>query len=206
MWNNTNEAAAAMESFNRAVNEFGKTESEKECERIRRFEVFAGGYFPEKAKGYMVDGGFFRQTASTHYHSAHFGGLADHSHAVTEALLDYTRKMGLVWEKERSPYLVGYLHDICKMDEYILKEVDGVKSYEFNRDRLLIGHGEKSAILAAMLIPDLTDEEMFCIRYHHGAFENSKDAWNAYGHAIEKYPNVLYTHTADMAASRIKRV
>jgi len=203
---NTDEAVAAMADFNRALNEFMKTDSEKECERIQRFEVFAGEHFTEKAKRYMVDGGFFRQTASTHYHSAHFGGLADHSHAVAEALLDYTRKVGLTWEKERSPYLVGYLHDICKMDEYILKKVDGVKTYEFNRDRLLIGHGEKSAILAAMLIPDLTDEEMLCIRYHHGAFENSKDAWSAYGHAIEKYPNVLYTHTADMAASRIKGI
>lgn len=76
-------------------------------------------------------------------------------------------------------------------------------AYVFNGDRLLVGHGDKSAIIAAMLIPDLTDEEMLCIRYHHGAFEYSKDAWNAYGHAIEKYPNVLYTHTADMSASRI---
>ncbi len=203
---NANEAADAIKNFNRAMNEFGKTDREKEHERIRRFEVFAGEYFPERAKKYMVDGGFFRQTASTHYHSAHFGGLADHSHAVTEALLEYTRKMGLVWGNERSPYLVGYLHDICKMDEYILKEVDGQRVYEFNKDRILIGHGDKSAILAAMLIPDLTDEEMLCIRYHHGAFEYSKDAWNAYGHAIEKYPNVLYTHTADMSASRIKGI
>ena len=201
-----NKAADAIRDFNKALNEFGKTDSEKECERIRRFEIFAGEHFPEKAKKYMVDGGFFRQTASTHYHSAHFGGLADHSHAVAEALLEFTRKTGLVWENERSPYLVGYLHDICKMDEYILKEVDGAMVYEFNKDRLLIGHGDKSAIIAAMLIPDLTDEEMLCIRYHHGAFEYSKDAWNAYGHAIEKYQNVLYTHTADMTASRIKRV
>ena len=203
---NTNKAAAAMENFNRALNEFGKTDSEREYERIRRFEVSAGEYFPEKAKKYMVDGGFFRQAASTHYHSAHFGGLADHSHAVAEALLEFTCKMGLTWERKRSPYLVGYLHDICKMDEYILKEVDGTRTYEFNSNRLLIGHGDKSAILAAMLIPDLTDEEMYCIRYHHGAFEYSKDAWNAYGHAIEKYPNVLYAHMADMSASRIKGV
>ena len=36
------------------------------------------------------------------------------------------------------------------MDEYILKEVDGAMVYEFNKDRLLIGHGDKSAIIAAM--------------------------------------------------------
>lgn len=203
---NLKEAKTAVTAFNKTLNESAKSSVEKERERIRRFELSAGEHFPEKAKKYMIDGGFFRQTASTHYHSAHFGGLADHSHAVMDDLLELTNKMGLAWERERSPYLVGYLHDICKMDEYILKSTDGGSIYEFNRDRLLIGHGDKSAIIAAMLIPDLTEEEMFCIRWHSGAFEYSKDSWSAYGHAVEKYPNVLYTHTADMSASRIRRL
>ena len=34
-----------------------------------------------------------------------------------------------------------------------------------------------------------------------GAYE--KDMWNEYDKAIIKYPNVLYTHTADMIASKI---
>ena len=38
-----------------------------------------------------------------------------------------------------------------------------------------------------------------------GAFDDKKN-WNRYGEAVTKYPNVLYTHTADMIASRIKGV
>lgn len=30
-----------------------------------------------------------------------------------------------------------------------------------------------------------------------------KDVWNTLGRAIEKYPNILFTHTADMIATRI---
>jgi len=50
----------------------------------------------------------------------------------------------------------------------------------------------------------LTEEEMLCIRYHMGAFE--KEEWTEYGAAIEKYQNVLWTHHADMLASRVDGV
>ncbi len=53
-----NKAADAIKNFNKALNDLGKTDSEKECERIRRFQVFAGRYFPESAKKYMLEGGF----------------------------------------------------------------------------------------------------------------------------------------------------
>ena len=43
---------------------------------------------------------------------------------------------------------------------------------------------------------------MLCIRYHMGAYE--KDGWNEFDLAIRKYPNVLWTHTADMYASKVK--
>ena len=113
--------------------------------------------------------------------------------------------MDLKWQNPRSPYVIGYLHDICKIDMYIRITNDGVSSYEHNKQQMLTGHGDKSAIIAAMLIPDLTDEEMYCIRWHMGAFDD-KSNWNAYGKAIETFPNVLYTHMADMAATRIKGV
>jgi hypothetical protein len=35
-----------------------------------------------------------------------------------------------------------------------------------------------------------------------GAFDD-KERWSYYNHAIKLYPNVLYTHTADMIASAI---
>ena len=49
----------------------------------------------------------------------------------------------------------------------------------------------------------LTDEEIACIRWHMGAYERDTKMWEYYGRAIEKYPNVLFTHTADMIASKI---
>ena len=58
-----------------------------------------------------------------------------------------------------------------------------------------------SVIRALQLVPDLTEEEMLCIRYHMGAYQT--DEWNEFDAAIHKYPNVLYTHMADMGASKI---
>ena len=37
-----------------------------------------------------------------------------------------------------------------------------------------------------------------------GAYE--KEEWNYFDRAIRKYPNVLWTHTADMSASKIHNV
>lgn len=48
----------------------------------------------------------------------------------------------------------------------------------------------------------ITDEELYCIRWHMGAFDD-KENWNSYGRAVTNFPNVLYTHTADMVAARI---
>lgn len=52
---------------------------------------------------------------------------------------------------------------------------------------------------------DLTVEEKLCIRYHMGAFADSKE-WKYYTEAVKRCPNVLYTHTADMIATKIKGV
>lgn len=72
----------------------------------------------------------------------------------------------------------------------------------YNVDSILPGHGDKSVIMLSKYIT-LTDEEIACIRWHMGAYEKDTTMWNYYGKAIEKYPNVLYTHTADMIASKI---
>jgi len=150
----------------------------------------------------LYEAGFFDAPASTKYHGNYPGGLFDHSYAVTLALLGITENMGLEWGREASPYLVGMLHDLCKCHQYIAKEGGG---YEYNKDLYLTGHGDRSVILANLYGVHLTEEEVLCIRWHMGAFDE-KENWNAYGKAIEKYPNVLWTHTADMVASKIEGV
>lgn len=71
-------------------------------------------------------------------------------------------------------------------------------------DAVLKGHGEKSVMLLSQHL-SLTMEEILCIRYHMGAFVDQKE-WNDYTRAIHAYPNVLWTHTADMLAAHILEV
>lgn len=149
----------------------------------------------------LAEVGFFTAPASTKYHGNYEGGLFEHSWHVTKALLLLTERLELLWERPESPYLVGMLHDLCKCDQYIRKD-DG--TYEYRNNLLLTGHGEKSVIMAQNIV-DLTEEEILCIRWHMGAYD-SKEVWNNLGAAIERYPTVLFTHTADMMASRIAGV
>lgn len=145
---------------------------------------------------------FLIAPASTRYHGNYAGGLFDHSYAVAQYLKEYTNRLELQWSSARSPILVGLFHDLCKIDSYVFNTE--TNSWEWNDDQLFTEHGYKSLVAAqALMAPfTLTEEEMACIVYHMGAFTD-KDKWSEYTHAVEKYPNVLYTHTADMAASRI---
>ena len=144
--------------------------------------------------------GYFTAPASTKYHGAYEGGLFDHSANVANTLKYLTDSVGLSWEREESPYIVGMLHDLCKVDQYDYDiEKDG---YTWSNEPIIKGHGTKSVIYAQKLGIQLTDEEIACIVYHMGAF-CPKEEWNDYGEAISKYPNVLWTHTADMVASRV---
>lgn len=135
--------------------------------------------------------------ASSKYHGNYEGGLLDHSLNVACVLDAMTRDMQLEWQNDRSPILVGMYHDICKFDNYIITDSEILKAEAIN-----LGHGDRSVELLKKIIPDLTEEEEFCIRWHMGAFDD-KVNWKFYGEAVEKYPNVLFTHTADMIASRI---
>ena len=170
-------------------------------DRIKKFEDFL---MPVKSPyGIEMDLdelGFFTAPASTKYHGAYKGGLFDHSLEVAKALVELTENLGLKWERPESPYIVGLLHDLCKCDNYV-KDFESDK-WIYNSEIIIPGHGEKSVIMA-LRIMDLTDEEIACIRWHMGAYETDTKMWSYYGNAIEKYPNVLYTHTADMIASKI---
>ncbi len=167
--------------------------------RIKIFEDLMGEYIPDNVLEQLKANGFFTAPASVHHHSNYSGGLFDHSYEVTRALLFLTEKLGLHWENPRSPYIVGMFHDLCKLDNY---KKTGYEAWEYNNATVLPGHGEKSVILVQRLFGDLTDEEILCIRWHMGAFD-SKENWNSYGRSVTMYPNVLYTHTADMIAARI---
>lgn len=166
----------------------------KKCELM---DIHSVDYFVFDALDKM---GYFTAPASIWYHGAYEGGLYDHSYAVADQLLVLTERLELKWERPISPFIVGMFHDLCKCDDYVF-DIDTGK-YKYNEDRIYSGHGEKSVIMLQQIMT-LTDEEIACIRWHMGAYENDPKMWDYYGRAIEKYPNVLYTHTADMIASKI---
>ena len=150
--------------------------------------------------------GFFTQPASTRFHGAYEGGLFDHSLQVTKELIKLTDSLHLKWSRKGSPVIIGMFHDLCKTDLYEVKSLqqDGDKmcvEYKHSETPSLRGpaHGSKSVAIASTFI-QLTPEEVACIRYHMGAYE--KDEWDNLDVAIRRFNNVLWTHTADMVASK----
>lgn len=195
-------------------------ENEQKLTTNKRIELFDGLIKDKISKNFydwLIKNGFFTQAASTKYHGAYEGGLFDHSYEVTQVLLDMTERLDLKWTRPESPYIVGMFHDLCKIDSYltvvdeqgeIMMGTGDVKGreihFEYNPNCILSGHADKSIMLLSQFLT-LTEEEMLCIRFHMGAYEG-KEQWDAYDKAIRKYETVLFTHTADMYASKVKGV
>lgn len=154
------------------------------------------------------DMNFFSAPASTKYHGDYPGGLMKHSILVAENLALLTKQLDLKWQNPRSPYVVGLLHDICKADKYVCHNdpLHNINTYSYRNDDIYNHHAEKSLAMLATAPIQLTEEEAACIRWHMGAFTEDKDEWNYYNNAIEKFPNVLWTHTADMVAAKIQGI
>lgn len=184
------------------INVKNKTkEGENAVDRKQRIEAFtqiAGDHFSEDVISKLEDIGYFDAPASTKYHGSYEGGLFDHSYSVAKSLVLLTSSNGLSWQNERSPIVIGLLHDVCKVDQY---RIIAPNTYKFVADTPLKGHGIKSVAIANSLI-GLNGEEAACILNHMGAF-GTKAETNAFTNAIHTYPNVLWTHMADMIASHI---
>lgn len=156
-------------------------------------------FFPWKE---LLASDFFQAPASTKYHGAYAGGLFDHSMTVANALCYFTgAQLTHPWMRPESPLIVGIFHDVCKIGKYAVNPTSDGFIYAINKDFPVYGgHGTESLIRAQQWL-QLTEEEAMCIRFHMGAYEH--DDWDAYDMAIKKYPNVLWTHQADMSASKI---
>lgn len=185
-----------------------------ELDRLSKFEN-SDFYklLSEDFKTYLLADGFYRAPASTKYHGAYEGGLFDHSHSVADILVNLTEDCHLVWQRKESPLIIGMFHDLCKIDNYkhpVIADTLGgspiydTSSWEYNTNTFLKGHGDKSVMLLSQFMT-LTEEEIMCIRYHMGAFTD-KSEWNDYTRAVHRFPNVLWTHHADMIASHVEGV
>ena len=164
---------------------------------------------------WLIDNGFFVKPAAIKHHGNYTGGLFDHSFETANVLVQMTEKFDIPWTNPRSPYIVGMFHDLCKLDDYVDENaMDTVvmgsgspisknPKWTYNPDTILKGHGEKSIMLLSQFMT-LTEEEILCIRFHMGAYQT--EDWDAYDKAIRKYQSVLFTHTADMYASKVMGV
>lgn len=159
----------------------------------------------------LIVAGYLDAPASAKYHGNYIGGLFVHSCNVTDALVELTENNNLIWRRKESPHIIGMFHDLCKMDQYKTLEdwgdsnssefevISAQVKFEYNEEVLYKGHGDKSAILTSTYLK-LTPEEAACIRYHMGAFTDKED-WKYYNRALTAFPNVLWTHHADMIAT-----
>ncbi len=184
----------------------------QKAERMQQLSIAAAGAIPDTMIEHLYEIGYFTAPASKDHHGAYTGGLFDHSLQVAVQLSNITHKMGLVWQRPESPIIVGLLHDYVKIYEYdwIPNEKTGEIQIAYSKAKPFPGHGEASVMLLQQYLmenPDMiiTTEEMMCIRYHMGAFVD-KHEWEYYSKAVHNYPNILWTHTADMIASQVKGV
>lgn len=153
---------------------------------------------------WLTKSDFFTAPASTKFHGSYEGGLVEHSLNVLTELM--TSKNAVQFSEE-SIIKVALLHDICKANFYVVDyrnaKIDGkweqVPFYTV-KDDFPYGHGEKSVLLASRFI-DLTDEEMFAIRFHMGAFDETVKGGFNLSQVYEKYPLALELHIADMRAT-----
>lgn len=164
---------------------------------------------------FLIDNGFFVKPAAIKHHGNHTGGLFEHSLEVATVLVQMTEAFDIPWSRPESPYIVGMLHDVCKCDEYIDENAEGIvvmgtgspiskdPHWNYNPNPIIKGHGDKSVMMLSTVMT-LTEEEMLCIRYHMGAYKT--EDWNGYDAAIKKYQSVLWTHTADMYASKVSGI
>ena len=159
------------------------------------------------------DSDFFTAPASTRYHLAHRGGLAEHSLSVYRMLV----KLNVMLDTKIHPHLISttaLLHDVCKTGYYV--EVKKWRKDDYGKwesytawgvdDKLPLGHGEKSLFLIGKFL-QLTDPEAAAIRWHMGCYIPSVTSdyqlSQTFNTAKDKYPLVTLLFSADYLSSQL---
>lgn len=166
----------------------------------------------DKLLEWLEKSDFFSAPASTKFHSAHEGGLCEHSVKVYERFLKLVRsEFGENFEEKiskESIALIALCHDVCKVNTYKtdfrnVKE-NGAwvqKPYYAVDDKLPYGHGEKSVYIINGFTR-LSREEALAINWHMGAFDLRVQGGSyALKDAYLAYPTALLFHVADVMAT-----
>lgn len=158
----------------------------------------------------MDEIGFFDAPASTKFHGAKDGMLAEHSLNVYE----YAHKLAKSWLSSEeykamadSITLCAILHDLGKAGDYGKKNYientlkNGKRSEKIpfvkNSELSYVDHEIRSIKICSKYI-ELTEKEEFAILYHNGMYGNLKYALQG-----KETPLQMIIHFADMWASRV---
>ena len=159
---------------------------------------------------------FFVAPASTKYHLACTGGLAEHSLNVYR-LLKQKVESGLIVIRPETVAITAILHDLCKANFYRMEKKnvrEGSKTNAYGNevanwvekdvwavhDTFPVGHGEKSCYYIQSFIR-LTEEEYAMIRLHMGSDRGGYP--DPFAETAAIYPSVVAIHTADIESAFI---
>lgn len=158
---------------------------------------------------WLLSSDFFTAPASTKFHSAYEGGLAEHSLKVYKRFLkmiisEYGDNYINVISNE-SIALIGLLHDVCKVNCYKVdyrnvKDENGnwtKQPYYTFDEELPYGHGEKSVYIISSFVK-LTREEAIAINWHMGGFDaRVRNGGASLSDAYYKFPIAAIFNSAD---------
>lgn len=171
---------------------------------VQRTKQTLDQYGMSNVREWLETTDYFTAPASRSYHGAFSGGLMIHSYQVYKQLEHLTDRLCLSWKREKSPAIIGLLHDVCKIGLYVpqYNERGQVTGYTYDQN-----HSSDHAALSLRMLKDkvgLTREEELCIKYHMGEFTKDVDEHDmTYTQAVHECANVLWTHTADMYCSQV---
>lgn len=191
-----------------------ETAKQRFCDILRRTERENIDYVIEDLESW----GFFDAPASSQGHGAYPGGLLEHSLNVYDAAVAIRKDMVAARPdlddqlSLDSIAIAALLHDVCKANFYKLvrkkkrNEIgifEEVEAYEIHDENFPVGHGEKSVILLLQSGLDLSDDEIYAIRWHMGPWNLSRDDERFYRQAGRLSALQPLIHSADTIASAI---
>ena len=153
--------------------------------------------------------GFFEAPASTKYHGAYNGALAEHSLNVAQCAYDIASALDYDYAEEyyNSINICALLHDLGKAGQFgkplyidnVLKsgKLSEAQPYKHNPDLMDLPH-EVTSVIEIQKYIYLTEEEQRAIAWHNGLY-------GAFRYDIQGKETPLYMiiHFADMWASRV---
>lgn len=163
----------------------------------------------EDLVAYLNEIDFFNAPASTRFHGAYYGALAEHSINVMDCARSIAISLlGKKWYQahQDSIVLCALLHDLGKAGQFgkplyvpnvLKKGPSETQPFKINEYLMTLPHEIVSIVEATKFI-DLTEDEQRAIAWHNGLYGTFK--YDIPGKENELY---MIIHFADMWASRI---